>query len=191
MARDAMGRSDEAIREGREAVRLDPVFLFPNLNLGWSFYFAHRHDDSISQLNKVLELDPQFAWANMELGWNYAKKGMYREAVAECQRALNLMPDNQVILGSCGRIFGQAGRRQDAVAHLARLKSLSKKGYVNPCTVADLYDGIADTDHSFEWLQRAYKERSTSVLFLKVEFSDRLHSDPRFQALLKKLNFPS
>ena len=71
------------------------------------------------------------------------------------------------------------------------MKSLSKKGYVNPCTVADLYDGIADTDHSFEWLQRAYKERSTSVLFLKVEFSDRLHSDPRYQTLLKKLNFPS
>ena len=191
MARDAMGRSDEAIREGREAVRIDPVSLFPNLNLGWSFYFAHRHDDSISQLNKVLELDPQFAWAFMELGWNYAKKGMYREAVAECQRALNLMPDNQVILGSCGRIFGQAGRRQDAVAHLARLEALARKGYVNPCVVADLYDGVADTDHSIEWLQRAYKDRSTSALFLKIEFSDRLHSDPRFQALLKKLNFPS
>ena len=109
MARDAMGRSDEAIREGREAVRIDPVSLFPNLNLGWSLYFAHRHDDSISQLNKVLELDPQFAWANMELGWNYAKKGMYREAVAECQRALNLMPDSQVILGSCGRILVRPG----------------------------------------------------------------------------------
>ena len=62
---------------------------------------------------------------------------------------------------------------------------------MNPCVVADLYDGVADTDHSIEWLQRAYKDRSTSALFLKIEFSDRLPSDPLFQALLKKLNFPS
>jgi TolB-like protein/DNA-binding winged helix-turn-helix (wHTH) protein/Tfp pilus assembly protein PilF len=187
----AMGRADEGVRESREAVRLDPVSPLSNLHLGWSLYFAGRHDDSIAQLKKVLELDPNFAWANMELAWNYAKKGMEADADTECRRALNITPENQIILASCGRIYGEAGRRRDAFALLERLMTLAEKHYVNPCDVAIVYDAMGDTDHAIEWLHRAYNERSTNLLFLKIEYSERLHSDPRFQALLKKLNFPS
>ena len=94
----AMGRHEEALREGREVVRLDPASPFSNLQLAWQFYWGRRHDQAISQIARVLELDPQFAWAYMELGWNYAEKGMYSDAIANCRRALDLMPDDQVFL---------------------------------------------------------------------------------------------
>ena len=185
------GRSDEAVRENRDAVQLDPVSPDANLQLGWSLYFAGRYDQSIAQLKKVLGLDAKLAWANMELAWNYAKKNMYTEAIAECEQALKVAPENQIILASCGRIHGEAGRYRDALAFLEKLMALGKKGYVNPCDVAVIYDGMGDTKHAIEWLQRAYNERSTSLVFIKIEYSERLHSDPRFQALLAKLNFPA
>lgn len=187
----AMGRSEDGVRQSREAVGVDPVSPFANLHLGWSLYFAGRYDESIEQLKRVLELDPEFAWANMELAWNYSKKGMYSEAISQCQRAVQVAPDNQIILGSCGRTYGQSGRRRDAQVLLARLMAIGRKGYVNPCDLAVLYDGMGDNDHAIEWLQRAYNERSTNLLFLRIEYSDRLQADPRFQALIAKLNFPT
>jgi len=188
----AIGRSDEAIQEDQEGVRLDPISPYSNLFLGWGLYFARRHDESIAQLKKVLELDPEFAWANMELGWNYAAKRMYPEAVAECRRALALISDSQVVLGTCGGIYGQASKRQEALGLLERLRTLAHKSYVDQFYFAILYDGLGDTGHAIACLEKGYRERSANMYALKmVLFSDRTRSDPRFQALLKKLNYPS
>jgi TolB-like protein/Tfp pilus assembly protein PilF len=187
----AMGRSGEAIKETQKALALDPLTPSTNLQLGWVLYYARRHGESIAQLKKTLALAPDFAYANMELGWNYAQKGMYVEAAAQCQRAVSLMPDEQVTLGGCGNVFGLAGRRQDALTLLGRLKKASARGYLDPYNVAYLYDGLSDNDHVFEWLERAYRERSASLYALRFEtWSDRLRSDPRFRDLLRRMNFP-
>ncbi|UWZ84777.1 winged helix-turn-helix domain-containing protein [Occallatibacter riparius] len=188
----AMGRHDEALREGREMVRLDPLAPTSNLQLAWQLHWARRHDEAISQIARVIELDPHFAGAYLELGWNYAAKGMYSEAVTNCRRALDMMPDDQVFLSTSGRVYALAGKRQEAFAQLARLQRLSRTSHVDPWYIAVLYDGAGDTDKSIEYLQRAYSERSGSFYMLKVVlFSERLRSDDRFQVLLKKLSFPS
>jgi TolB-like protein/DNA-binding winged helix-turn-helix (wHTH) protein/Flp pilus assembly protein TadD len=187
----AMGRSDEAVTETRKALQLDPLTPSTNVQLGWVLYYARRHDESIAQLRKTLELAPDFSHANMELGWNYAQKRMYSEAVTECQRAVSLMPEEQVTLGSCGCVYALAGRRREAVTLLDRLKKVSARSYLDPYNVALLYDGLGDTDRTMDWLERAYRERSASLYFLRVEvFSDRLRSDPRLQDLLRRMNFP-
>jgi hypothetical protein len=101
------------------------------------------------------------------------------------------MPDEQVTLGSCGRVYGLAGRRQDALTLLDRLKKASTRGYVDPYNVAVLYDGLGDDDHAFEWLDRAYRERSASLYALRVEaWSERLRADRRFRDLLRRMTFP-
>jgi TolB-like protein/DNA-binding winged helix-turn-helix (wHTH) protein/Tfp pilus assembly protein PilF len=187
----AMGRSDEAIKETRNALELDPLTPTTNLQLGWVLYYAQRHDQSIAQLKKTLELAPDFGPANMELGWNYAQKRMYPQAVTECQRAVSLAPDEQVTLGSCGNVYGLADKRQDALALLERLKKLFERGYVDPYNVAWLCDGLRDNGLTMGWLERAYRERSASLYGVRCEiWTDRLRSDPRFQNLLRRMNFP-
>ncbi len=48
------------------------------------------------------------------------------------------------------------------------------------------------TDKAFEWLDRAYAQRDPSLMSTKIDpLLKSLHSDPRFAALLKKLNLPS
>ncbi len=187
----AMGRSNEAVTETRKALELDPLTPSTNLQLGWVLYYARRHDESVAQLEKTLELAPDFGYANMELGWNYAQKRMYPEAVSECQRAVSLMPEEQVTLGTCGNVYGLAGRRKGALMLLDRLKKLSARGYLDPYNVASLYDGLGDRDQTMDWLERAYRERSASLYAIRVElWTDRLRSDPRFQDLLHRMNFP-
>ncbi len=187
-----MGRTDEAINETKRALDLDPLTPTTSLELGWVLYYARRHDESIAQLKKTLDLAPEdLGYAHMELSWNYAQKRMYPEAVAECRRAIRLSPDDQVVLGSCGGIYGLAGERTEALKCLESLKGLLARGYADPYNIAMLYDGLGEDDCTLEWLERAYRERSVSLCGLRMEiFSDRLRSNPRFQELLRRMNFP-
>jgi tetratricopeptide (TPR) repeat protein len=101
------------------------------------------------------------------------------------------MPEEQVTLGGCGWVYAFAGRRQDALSLLDRLKKVSARSYLDPYNVAMLYDGLGDTNRTMEWLDRAYRERSSSLYALRIElFSDRLRGDPRFRDLLRRMNFP-
>ena len=50
---------------------------------------------------------------------------------------------------------------------------------------------MGDLDQAFAWLEKAYQEKSNSLSYIKVIHQlDGLHSDPRYAALLKKMNLP-
>jgi len=184
-----MGRTGEGVRELQEALELDPLVVARNINLGWGLLYARRYDESIAQLKKTLEFAPDVGYTNMHLAWSYAQKRMYPEAVAACRRAVSLLPDDQLVTGGCGMAYALAGRRQDALALLDRLKK--RPGCLDAYNVALIYDGLGDIDRTMEWLERAYRERSPQLPGLRIEtWSDSLRSDPRFQDLLRRMNFP-
>ena len=189
-----VGRSGEAIREFQMQQELDPLnsdSANSGLTVAFALFYAGRHDESIAQLKKLLEKQPDFALANAVLAWNYAQKRMYPEAVAVCRRLVSIAPQDQVTLGGCGWVYALAGRRQDALALLDRLKKLSPRQHLDPYAVAFVYDGLGDDGRAMEWLERAYWESSPQMAFLKIEFwSDSLRAQPRFQDLLRRMNFP-
>jgi tetratricopeptide (TPR) repeat protein len=154
-------------------------------------FYARRYDESIAQINKVLEKRPDFALANAVLAWNYVQKQMYPEAIAVCRRVASIAPEDEIMLGGCGWVYAHAGRRQDALAFLDRLKKRSPRVHLDPYVLAFLYDGLGDNGRAMEWLERAYWERSPQMAFVKIEFwSDSLRADPRFQDLVRRMNFP-
>jgi TolB-like protein/DNA-binding winged helix-turn-helix (wHTH) protein/Tfp pilus assembly protein PilF len=184
-----MGRTGEGVGELQKALELDPLVIGRNINLGWGLLYARRYDESIAQLKKTLDLAPDVGYTNMHLAWNYSQKRMYPEAVAACRRAVSLLRQDQLVLGGCGMAYALAGRRQDALALLARLKK--HPGDLDAYNVALIYDGLGDIDRTMEWLERAYRERSPQLPGLRIEtWSDGLRADPRFQDLLRCMNFP-
>ncbi len=186
----SLGRSSEAVTEAQEALKLDPMSVGKNFGLGWVLYYARRHDESIVQLKRTIDLAPDLAYANAVLGWNYAQKHMYPEAISSCQRAIAVLPD-QVVLGSCGRVYAVGGRRHDALSILHRLNNFPTQMPLDPYNVAVLYDGLGETDHAMEWLERAFAGRSGGLSGVKCElWSDQLRSDPRFRDLLRRMNLP-
>jgi len=58
--------------------------------------------------------------------------------------------------------------------------------------IATIYAGLGNRDKSFEYLEKAYQERSADLsYFLRADLRvDGLRSDPRFQDLLRRMNFP-
>jgi len=74
---------------------------------------------------------------------------------------------------------------------LQQLRELSKQRYVTPYLVAQIYVSLGDTDEALRWLEMAYRERAAWMVILKVNPRfDGLRSDPRFQDLLRRMNFP-
>ena len=57
--------------------------------------------------------------------------------------------------------------------------------------IAIVYAALGDKDHALAQLEQAYQDRSQWMAFLRVDPEmDSLRSDPRFQDLMRRLNFP-
>ncbi|HMG36371.1 MAG TPA: hypothetical protein VKM94_20720 [Blastocatellia bacterium] len=92
------------------------------------------------------------------------------------------------MLASLTRAYAASGMKSDAMAGVNRLSEMSKTSYVSAYTLAVAYAGIGDKDRAFEWLERAYDERASWLIFLKVEpVFNSLRSDARFDPLLHRI----
>ena len=76
-----LGRSDEAISEGKRAVELEPLNLNNGANLsGWYFY-GRQYDRALAEAKQVFDLDPNFIVGRWALSQAYIVKGMSAEAI--------------------------------------------------------------------------------------------------------------
>ena len=180
------GRSHEGIAEARQAQELDPLSLLMNGQLGFNYWLAHRYDEAIAQYKKTLELDRNAAPARLQLFWCYTTKGMYPEALAEYEK----LPEPRGDQPHLAYLYAASGRRQEALKLVKELTLLSEREYVGPINLVIAYARL-DKDRAFEWLEKAYEGRSPFMAFMKVlPFFDALRSDPRFQDVLRRMNFP-
>jgi hypothetical protein len=54
------------------------------------------------------------------------------------------------------------------------------------------YGGLGDIDRAIAWYQKGMEERAPNMVYLKVSvMMDAVRGDPRFQALLRQMNFPN
>ncbi len=89
-----------------------------------------------------------------------------------------------------GYAYGMSGDRARAMATLAELAGMSAGGKVAPFNLAVVYLGLGDRTRALDYLEQAYTANSLSLAWLKVDrIYDPLRSEPRFIALMKRLNF--
>jgi serine/threonine protein kinase/TolB-like protein/Flp pilus assembly protein TadD len=186
-----MGQLDRALAEVRRAQELDPLSLIINHNVAWVLYFARQYDQGIEQVRKTLELDPSFAGAHDMLGELYTRKGMYQQGIDELREAIRLSGGDPNIKAELGNAYAVAGKRKQAREILGELTALSKRRYFSPCFIASIYAGLGDKNQAFAWLEKAYEGPDIWIAFVNVDPAfDSLRSDPRFQDLLRRMNFP-
>jgi tetratricopeptide (TPR) repeat protein len=158
--------------------------------LGEAYYFAHRYDRAIAQLGEVLQMEPDYWFAHMSLGRAYLAAGNAPKAVVELQRANRLEPHNADALSALGNAYAVVGRKAEAKEVLKEQEVRSRAGdYVSPYFFAVVYAGMGNHDKAFEWLEKAYQERSIFMTWLKTDpVLDGLRSDPRFSNLVRRVN---
>jgi serine/threonine protein kinase/Tfp pilus assembly protein PilF len=186
-----LDRREEALAEAKRARDLDPLSLILNNVFGRICFFARDYDQALEHYRRTLQLDPTFRTSHREIGEVYTKKGMYEEAVASFQKALSLTKDDTHVMALLGFTYASAGKKNEARKMLDELQKLSKQRYVSPYDMAIARAGLGEKDQVFAWLGKAMEERDDWLTQLKVDPTfDSVRSDPRFQDLLRRMNFP-
>jgi TolB-like protein/Flp pilus assembly protein TadD len=187
-----MGRAEQALAKIKQALRLDPLSVIINGTLGMVYWCAREFDQQIDQLERTLELDSTYAHMHWGLGSAYLGKSLYEPAIAELQKAVQLSLGAAVFVGSLGAAYGTAGRRDDAQKILDQLREFSQQRYVTPYVMGMICAALNKNDEALRYLEDAYRDRAAWMIFLKVDPRlDNLRSDPRFQDLLRRMNFPA
>jgi TolB-like protein/Tfp pilus assembly protein PilF len=184
------GRYEEAYTEIQRALRLDPLSSIFNAFAGWVHFFGRRYDQAIEQLQKALELDPLSGPAWAFLGWAQSCKSLHESAIASFRKCCEIWPGPGPIAW-LAQVYATAGHRGEALKILEQLQELSKQQYVSPYGVGRICAALGQTEEAFRWLEASCEQRVDWMVFVKVDpVFDDLRSDPRFQDLMRRMNFP-
>jgi serine/threonine protein kinase/Tfp pilus assembly protein PilF len=186
---ESEGRLDEAMDESKRAQALDPLSLIINMKIGWVFYHMRRYHEAIEEYKKTLELDPNFSVGRWVLSEAYCQIGMFEEAVLEAQKVRSIVGSSPFGLGSLGYAYARSGKTNEARKVLSQLLAYSQEGYVVSFGIAQVYHGLGERSEALDWLERAEEEFDFFITDIKVNPAlDDLRGEPRFQAILKKMN---
>jgi adenylate cyclase len=184
------GRTAESLNEINRAVEIDPLSPIIRTDVGEKLYYARQYDSAIAQCKQTLEMYPNFFPAHFFLGLAQLQKSMYPEAIATLTTAVANSGSHPGIMATLGYAEARSGNEAEARKILSDLKARSEKEYISPYLIAVVYAGLGDKDRTFEWLEKAYADRSNWMVFLNVQpLFDSIRSDRRFAALLRKVGF--
>jgi len=186
-----IGNFDKAIAELNRALRLDPLSLIINADLGVGLMTARRYDEAIAQLRKTVEMDPYFYYAHLHLGKALQLNGQLDEAMTEYKKAAALN-DDPLVLGLLAQGYAKLGQRDEALKTLEQLQQIATQRYVWNYTFALVHIALGQNDKAIEYLERDYRDHADYELALiKVDpMLDPLRGDPRFEALVSKVFAP-
>ena len=181
-----LGRFDEAVKLARRAVELDPLNADSWENLGEIEFYTGQLDQAAADGKKSLELNPDFWAGPILLTRIYLLQGRPRDALPEIE-CVHYAPYRAHLYALT---YYALGRKKESDAALSEL--ITKYHASNAFEIATIFAFRNQTDEAFEWLDRAYAQRDPSLMSTKMDpLLKSLHNDPRFAALLKKLNLPN
>ncbi len=185
----SQGRHEEALELARRAEQNCPLSVHASSTVGMHLYKARRYEEAVLHLvTKTLELDRSFPPAHIVLGWTYIRMGRFDEAVSAAKRAAALTNQASPRRAALASALAAAGRRKEAETILDQLLEERKGQYVSSLDIAIVTAYLGRTDEAFEWLDRAFDERSPWLNHLHGDpVWDPIRDDPRFDALATRV----
>jgi TolB-like protein/tetratricopeptide (TPR) repeat protein len=181
-----VGRRDEVLIHRRIAAELDPVSPYAVQAIAGYFSVMGYYDEAIRQFSSALTLDPDFGLAHQGLGMAYLLKGMPAQAIDEFRKANQYMsgPRRRALLGWAYALSGKTGEAHQILNDF--LEQAGREPFP-ALAIAQIYIGLGDKDHAFEWLAKAVDQKDLDVTLKWDSPYESLRSDPRFTALLRRM----
>lgn len=182
-----MGLFDRSMAAIEKAIELDPFSLIINRMKGMILLYARRYDEALEQMNRTVALDAGFPGVYHDMFVLHQIRREHDKAIDAFVRWQELGGDAESALRARNS-YAKGGWRALLLDTTARGGDFHRR---YPVRVATFYVEIGDNDAALDQLQAAYDLRVNDTNWIKVDPRlDPLHSDPRFQALMKKIGFP-
>jgi len=188
----AQGRAAEALEEMDRLLAHDP--LSPSYRFGKAEMLAtfHRYGEAADWCRRALDIEPGYFMALWALSLGLAMLQRYDEALATIRQAIQSHGKWSVSLTCLATIHAMAGDSGEARRVLDEVQALAGRSYVPANSRALIYYYLGDDEAAWEWLEKSFQQRDPFVTLLGgSRLFERLSSDPRFPALLRKMNLES
>jgi TolB-like protein/Tfp pilus assembly protein PilF len=182
----AMGKQEGTVEAFEQALESDPYN--PQLRdfFGHQLLRLRRYDEAVQQFRQVLSAETSFTSSFNGLWRAFHFKGMFDEAAEYAVQYLDAagFPDIAETLDRERNDLGYAASMRGAAARLAEISAQS-------ILIARFYAFAGEKSLALNWLERAYRDGDSTMVYLKVDPSfDILRDDQRFRDLLLRMNFP-
>ena len=168
---------DQALDQFRLALALDPLASIVRTNYALTLMDAHKYSEAREQFDQILERDPNFGPALFYLSQMQATQGQWADAVSMLRRS------------GPGEAIAARSWSPDAKGY-AEFMNAAGDGTL-PANAAVAYALAGNRDKAFENLEKAFTDRDDELTaVIRFPAFDQLKSDPRWPALLHKLNLP-
>jgi TolB-like protein/Tfp pilus assembly protein PilF len=177
------GRLDEAVAATEKALKADPLNSSYWRRLGYLQMFRGNSPAAVHALQRSLEINPEQSNTAGLLAYTFILAGQPASALSISQRATS----GVFRLQGAALAEHDLGHTQEAQRQLSEL--ISKNSVTAAYQIAEVYAWWGDEDQAFRWLDSAYAQHDAGLTFVKGDPLLRgLRSDPRYRALLRKMN---
>jgi tetratricopeptide (TPR) repeat protein len=187
-----MRRFDEARVSYKRSLDVTPRWLEPAIFSSNIHTYMGQPALAILEQRRTLETEPNYGLGVHYLGRSYLASGDFPMAIAYLRKSNELMGSVPFTLGDLGYALAVGGQRDEAVRLRDELIGRRTKGYYPAFPIAQIEMGLGHTDAALTWLESAVGERHTGFYLPSVEpIWNAVRRDPRFRALMTKMNLPS
>ena len=185
------GRRAEAFAETTKSRELNPGSSFAS-NESADYFQLRDYPNLVEASRRGVASDPDEWLERFFLGVGYEGLGKRAEAIPEYQKAVEMSHGDQDAMAALAHAYALTGKRAEAEKMLGDLERKSKDGYVSSYMIATIYAGLGNKEKTLEFLEKAYQERSLDIAwyFKSDQRIDNLRSDPRFQAIWRRVGLP-
>lgn len=196
----SMKRHRDAIDEMKKAVELDPLSPETHYFLAGAYDSAGEFDRAVEEFRNVIEMDPNYGQNRLQFAHLLADLGRFEESIAEFEKGETLVGTNPdkaaqhaTALRHAFQTRGAEGYWQESLSLGLHTMNESDQYWLNtPIHIAEAYARLGEKDKAFKWLERAYQDRDGIRLGF-VNSNDgfnKLHGDPRYSDLLRRVGLP-
>jgi TolB-like protein/Flp pilus assembly protein TadD len=180
----SQGRLPEAIAAERKSTELDPLS-----GQWWGFLEGHliSSGDFVGArevMRRALEVAPESPEVLFNSGSLLLLEGKAAEALT-MYRKIDVEDYRLAGVATAEHALGNAQESQQALDEL-----IAKHAQQSAVRIATVFASRGEKDMAFQWLDRAYRQHDWLLAYIKVMPFDSLRSDPRYKALLRKMNLP-
>jgi tetratricopeptide (TPR) repeat protein len=185
------GAFDEAVRELRETLALDPLSVEGRTWLAITLSWAGRFDEAAAEAERGVELDPNAFFPRWALLHALALGAHPAEGVRVGTEMLARFGRLPWILYPLALASGAAGRHDLADAHYAELEARSRSEYVQPHALAAAALGAGRREDVFRQLQKGVQLSDPLLAVAAGHWPGfaSMRADPEFAAVLKQMGW--
>lgn len=182
----ARQRLDEARHLFERAREADPLASFPYTIAGWGLLVCGRPEEALRYIEDALTFEKEDASAISAACLANVALGRLDEGIAAGEHGVAVTHRAPFFLGVLGWAFATAGRDGEARTVLEELRA-RPAGSPTAVSEAWLLGALGQVDDAFEVLAQAEEEHQGLLYYTGLPGFDRLRSDPRFAALMRRL----